>query len=141
MTEQEAQQAQAIAEIRNRNAQRGAWIEDCRLSDESSEQACYDCNDLLEIVDSQAQKIAEQAKEIERLKTTKSNEIPASTIMEFVEYFKVKLEEYPHTKENARLLLENLTHKFVQGLVDRGEIHMQDAKIMEIKILQNVKVG
>lgn len=63
MNPQEAQQAQTIAEIRKRNDQRGAWIEDCRLSDEGAEQACYDCNDLIEIVDSQAQKIAEARNE------------------------------------------------------------------------------
>jgi len=69
------------------------------------------------------------------------DDMKASTIMEFVEYFKAKLSEYPHTKVNAQLLLENLTHKFVRGLVDRGEIHMKNAEQMERVILGNIKIG
>lgn len=59
MNEQEAQQAQAIKRIGEMlntpwGHDVGVWV--------------ANCEDLREIVDSQAQKIAEQAKEIERLK-------------------------------------------------------------------------
>lgn len=75
------------------------------------------------------------------INNTESDDMKASTIMEFVEYFKSQINKYPHTKTNAQLLLENLTHKFVWGLVDRGEIHMKDAEQMERVILTNIKIG
>ena len=69
------------------------------------------------------------------------SDMKASTIMEFVEYFKVKINEYPHTKINAQLLLENLTHKFVRGVVNRGEIHVKDSEKIERMILENINIG
>jgi uncharacterized protein (DUF2344 family) len=65
MTEQEAQQAQTIAEITKRLENDEAWMSqsaqsgrDCTIEDRQA---------LLRIVDSQAQKITKQAKEIARL--------------------------------------------------------------------------
>lgn len=63
MSEQEAQQAQTIARIKRQKyfqTTRGAAVN----------LLVRDKDDLLEIVDSQAQKIAQQAKEIERLKSS-----------------------------------------------------------------------
>ena len=54
----ESEQAEAIADIKSRHENHSSAWDD----------VCEDCKDLLEIVDSQAQKICEQAKEIERLK-------------------------------------------------------------------------
>jgi DNA gyrase/topoisomerase IV subunit B len=64
MTEQEAQQAQTIAGIK-------LWFSLGRSTMKSSVEveARKKVSELLEIVDSQAQKIAEQAKEIEQART------------------------------------------------------------------------
>ena len=67
--EQEAQQAQTVADIE----QRHGWLVltyDNETQPGDGLEAHEDRGRLLEIVDSQAQKIAEQAKEIERLETT-----------------------------------------------------------------------
>ena len=69
MTEQEAQQAQTIAEIKERHGWLVLTYEN-ETQPGDGLQAHEDRAALLEIVDSQAQKIAEQAKEIERLETT-----------------------------------------------------------------------
>ena len=66
MTEQEAQQAQTIAEIRQRAEKYTDYV---RGYPSIVAVEHKDRISLLEIVDSQAQKIAEQAKEIERLKS------------------------------------------------------------------------
>ena len=72
MTEQEAQQAQTIANVRNLVARDLAWAKQANgyCGEISSQPYLERLPALLEIVDSQAQKIAEQAKEIERLETT-----------------------------------------------------------------------
>lgn len=66
----ESEQAQAIAEIKYRHKDTQEGIESglMRIGMPTAICAHNDRANLLEIVDSQAQKIAEQAKEIERLK-------------------------------------------------------------------------
>lgn len=66
MNSQEAQQAQTIAEIRAAHHLDMHFVG--KLEDTVILQLLCHRKDLLEIVDSQAQKIAEHAKEIERLK-------------------------------------------------------------------------
>lgn len=66
MNEQEAQQAQTIADARKWAAEESAWLSRQELPQSESVEHM---DGVLQIVDSQAQKIAEQAKEFESAKS------------------------------------------------------------------------